>query len=450
MTPARTGLQRLIASRWLPLAVVGLAFALRVGFVLAHQRPLFSDERDYDQLGWTLAQTGHYSSETGPTAYRSVGYPAFVALIYSFAGRSPLAVKLVQAACDSATAFLLFLVLAPRGWRQSTGDRGSRLAAVTAAALWALFPPAILFSNAMLSECLAAFALVGLSYLVDRGFRFGAVVAGLLLGWVILMKPMMLLFAALLPVALHKVRPARFVLTLLIVAFLPVGLWIGRNWAVMHASLLTTSGGINLLIGNNPSATGGYQKLDSIRRRAGGAEREEEADAAARREAWNHIESHPGRALLTGIRKLVVLATSEGELVVGAFAANPGDQATRFREKYRSVPIWLHLMVSLPTAAILLLAAFGLATRRPDILDRSFYALFFAVAASCFVFFGGARFRFPMIPFLMLFGSEFIAGGWRRLASTKEVRIALALAAAGVVAVVWAAEFAVIYGVTEL
>ena len=46
-----------------------------------------------------------------PTAYRAVGYPAFLGGIYAVAGREPRVVRVVQAALDTATSLLLFLAL---------------------------------------------------------------------------------------------------------------------------------------------------------------------------------------------------------------------------------------------------------------------------------------------------------------------------------------------------
>src|SRR5436853_2394248 len=99
-------------SFWVPTAIFVLALALRLGFLAIHSIPLQSDEIDYDQLGWSIASTGTYSTDGHPTAYRPVGYPAFIASIYSAVGRNPQAVRLAQAVLDSGTAVIIFLLFA--------------------------------------------------------------------------------------------------------------------------------------------------------------------------------------------------------------------------------------------------------------------------------------------------------------------------------------------------
>src|SRR5206468_5299269 len=49
-----------VVPMWAPLAILAVAFLLRVGFVLLHPRPLTSDELDYDELAWSLAKNGSY------------------------------------------------------------------------------------------------------------------------------------------------------------------------------------------------------------------------------------------------------------------------------------------------------------------------------------------------------------------------------------------------------
>lgn len=417
--------------RWL-VAVFALALVIRLAFLAAHPRPLQSDEIDYDRLGWSLAGTGSYSIDGHPTAYRPVGYPAFIAAVYSLAGRHPAAVRVAQAVLDSGTAVLLFLVF----------SRRNRPAGVTAGVLWALLPAAVLFSSQIFSECLLVFALVLFLWLVDRGgpSRWLAWSTGLLLGALILVKPLVMgFFAASAPFLVHRTSGARR-LTMLALALLPAGLWILRNTLVMGAPVLSTSVGMNLFIGNNPRATGSYAPVDpSIAPPHMGAEVAD--DAAAGRASLDWIAGHPARALARAVKKALYLLTSEGELVVGHFAARES-AASRYRERFRSVPVWLHLLVSLPTALLMILGALGLATRRPDRIGSLFYALLFATLLSCVIFFGGSRFRFPLMPLLAGFAAEFLVERRARMPALTRRSLAVVLAFTGACVAVWIAEIA--------
>ena len=157
------------------LVVALLAVLIRLMPISDIERPLFSDERDYDRLARTLAATGRYDDEGRPTAYRPVGYPAMVAAIYCVAGPRPAAVRVVQAILDGATAFLLFLLLRRRGARTALG----------AAVLWAGFPPAILYTHFLRPETVASFLVVAIAVALSTESslsRVGRILLGSLLG----------------------------------------------------------------------------------------------------------------------------------------------------------------------------------------------------------------------------------------------------------------------------
>ena len=65
----------------------------------------------YDRLAWSLASDGEYVTEDGaPTAFRPVGYPAFLAAIYVVFGRSWLAGGMANALLGTVTVGLTYLL----------------------------------------------------------------------------------------------------------------------------------------------------------------------------------------------------------------------------------------------------------------------------------------------------------------------------------------------------
>jgi predicted membrane protein len=414
-----------------PAAIFAAALLLRLALLLAHPRPLVSDEIDYDRLGWTLATTGTYSAGGHPTAYRPIGYPAVIAAVYSIAGHAPAVVKGFQAVLDSGTALLLFALF----------SRRDRKAGLFAGWIWALLPAAALFSTQLFSETLAVFGVVLAASLLDRNDASpGAIwIAGPLLGGLMLVKPqVMSLFAIAAPFTLQGRGRARRGL-LLLLAVLPLAVWTGRNAVVLGSPALTTSVGTNLLIGNNPRATGGYGPVDP-HVTLPPSDDEVRHDAAAERAAIAYMVGHPLHVARNAVRKALLLATSEGELVVGRFASGAADPSTRYRDKYRSVPVWLHLLMSFPTALVLVVGVLGLATRPPDLVRRLFYALLAAVLLSSIVFFSGSRFRFPLMPFLSGFAAEFLAAPRRRWGLLRGRRLLLAAIPLAGFGVAWIGE----------
>ncbi len=384
-------------SRWIPAAIFALALLLRLTFIATNPRPLRSDEIDYDNLGWTLATTGSYATDGHPTAYRPVGYPAAIAAVYAVVGHHPAAVTIVQA---------------------------DRRAGILAGATWAVLPAAILFASQLFSECLTVFALVLFLHLANAieisPQRARAV--GLHLGFMTLLRPLVSGFFALAaPLALLSKNPARRVAMLAFV-LVPIGLWAARNALVIGAPVITTSVGTNLFIGNRPGATGSYAPVDPTDAPPGG-DTELTRDAAAGRAAFQSIQTAPLEAAVRLIKKVAFLLTSEGELVAGHFAGEV-PEGTRYRERLRSVPPWLHILVSGPTAIVMILGILGLGSRRPDRIGRLFYALLFATVLSCAIFFGGSRFRFPLLVLLVGFAAEFVVNWRARVSSFTRVRLA--------------------------
>ncbi|HEU4335479.1 MAG TPA: hypothetical protein VFT32_13370 [Candidatus Eisenbacteria bacterium] len=380
-------------------AVLIAGLAIRLALAFAIDRPLVSDERDYDALAWTLATTGRYEADGHPTAYRAVGYPAFLAGVYAAAGRSPRAVRVVQSLLDSATALLLFVALRDR----------SRRAAIAAAAVWSLYPPAIATTTLLYSESLFGFLLVlagvGLLREPERSppFRVGL---GVLFGALTLIKVATLYLFALLPwLAMRGAGTWGRAALLLGGVLLVVAPWIWRNARVAGAPTLAFSGASSFLIANHPHATGGYAPNvpEAMRPRAA-----DEAGAAreAARAAWDYIRAYPGRFFVGVAKSWAHVFMGEGELAVLAFHPNPADPATPYRAKAKELGARWLLPLWAPYALCLLAGVAGLLTRRWDPLSGLFLALAAAWLLVHGITFGGSRFHAPWMPFLAAFAAE--------------------------------------------
>jgi len=400
------------------LWIAVLAFLLRLAFISARERPLFSDEVDYDRLGWTLAETGRYSDEGHPTAYRPIGYPALVAGIYAVAGRCPWAVHVAQAALDSLSVLLLWLLA------------GGGRAGLWAAAIWALYPSSILYADLLLPETVFTTLLLAGALLAARGAfgsRRGSLLLGGTIGLLVLVKPLALLMLVGLPLAarLDRVRPAHFAL-LALGASLVIAPWLIRNWIVVGYPTPATSVGANLLIGNNPYATGGYSDRvppSMIPRESDEGGR----DAGEVSSALEYVRKDPVHFIRNGFGKLAHLFGSEGGMIVWGFHPSPGDPSTRLREKYRSLPLWLHAVVSGPYVLAILLGTLGLFVQPRGPTRAYFLAILGASLATYFVFYGGGRYHYPLMPFFVLFAADWLAGrraagperpGWKTFAAT--------------------------------
>jgi 4-amino-4-deoxy-L-arabinose transferase-like glycosyltransferase len=413
---------------------------LRILFVSIHQRPLFSDEKEYDQLAYNLAAKGIYSYDTNPTAYRPVGYPAFVSSVYFFFGHHPLLVKLIQASVDVLIAFLIYLLLV----------NCSERTRIFGAALWVFFAPAIFYTNLLLSETLFTFLFVLVVWMVTRDSASSTwmdVVLGALLGVLTLIKPTVLVFVLLLPFMFRRMNiPARKIITIAVAFFALLTPWLLRNYIVFGEIALSSNGGVNLMIGNNLATTGAYKyPFDSLTFQD--AHNEFELDHKAFHFAADYIVHHPIATAANAAKKVGRLFESEGGLLVTTFHETPEDASTRYATKYSSLPVFWIGEANVSYFLLTLAALFGfLATDWSRLSSVALCAIFSWLLVHA-VFFGGGRFHFPLMPLAAVYAAQFLSDPKRAYASLSRLQKGIALVGAVGFCTLWIIEaYAIFHG----
>lgn len=399
------------------LYVLALGLVLRTAFVSFHQRSLISDEREYDRLAYNLASQAAYTYDGTPTAYRPIGYPAFVSVSYFVLGHHPVAIKFLQALIDVATSFLIYVLL--------TGypDR----IRVLAAGLWAFNIPAIFYTNLMMSETVFTFLLTLTAVLITRYSDkriSSAYLIGICLGVLVLMKPSAIIFLLVLPFFYRRLSLTIRSLAPVALAFvLVLAPWFLRNYLAFGKLSLASNGGINLLIGNNPQATGAYGiTFDPAILEA--AKSEFEADQKAFQSASQYILENPGTFVVNAVKKLGRLFESEGGLLVWTFHPSPEDIHTRYAEKYASIPLSLTLLTNVPYLFMMLLGVFGFLASKKDPIWWISSSLAGSWVLLHLIFFGGGRFHFPLMPFVSIYAALFLSdswGTWRNLTIAQKL-----------------------------
>jgi 4-amino-4-deoxy-L-arabinose transferase-like glycosyltransferase len=270
------------SSRWI-VACVLFGLALRVAFALLYwvNQPLTHDEREYLALGRSVARGEGFrypadepSPGTGQQFGRAPGYPLFLAAlaITAPAGHAPRRVQLAQA-CVGALGIWLIAAIAGR----VAGPR----AAVTAAAIAAVYPPLVWMPSYVLSETLystvalaAAWVLTpsGVNAATSRtlaapGTRMPPIpdprspipvwIGAVLTGLAILIRPAMLFFVPLAALWLLWQRRTAGAILFVLIAALCVAPWTLRNHRVYGRWIAVASeGGVTFWTGNHPLARG--------------------------------------------------------------------------------------------------------------------------------------------------------------------------------------------------
>lgn len=233
-------------------ALTGLG--LRLFFVLKFPATDSGDSPFYIELAWNWLKNGVYGFSVNgrltPVDMRVPGYPAFLAAIFAFTGKSTQAAMVVQAVVDVAGCFVLALIaarLAPESSRRR----------VTLAALWlaALCPFTANYTAAVLTEVLVVF-LTSVAILVLLQTELGAgsntvraqiylnpwLLGGIIVGFGTLVRPEtpLLLVAAALVLAARSWRPRDWLRLVRAGVLMGAGLllpllpWAARNWSTLH------------------------------------------------------------------------------------------------------------------------------------------------------------------------------------------------------------------------
>lgn len=427
----------------MPWLIFAVALAVRLLHLWQiHPSPFFDvllgDANGYDEWARRLAAGDWIGTEV---FYQAPLYPYFVGSVYAVFGRDLLILRVIQAVIGSASCVLLGLA----------GARlFSRPVGLMAGLGLALYAPAIFFDSLIQKSVLDMFFMCLGLWLVSRIITGGSGHAswlglGLAMGGLALTREnALVLIVVILAYAIGegsgRFRNLALFVGGLAVVLLPVA---ARNYAVGGGFYLTTSQfGSNLFIGNNPTADGTYASIRFGRgapefERVDATEVAEEAVGHALTPAqvsnyWtgrvvDYVTSQPAAWLRLMGRKVLLLLNYTEML------------DTESQESYAecSWPLaiggWVgHFGVLVPLAVAGVFVTWPQRRRL-----RLLHVMALAYAASVVVFFVFARYRFPLVPFLLLLAAAAVTGAaafWRRASAAVRGAAAAAVAAALIVA----------------
>jgi tetratricopeptide (TPR) repeat protein len=419
-------------------AIVAVAFAIRLAFITqVRDLPVFqypiADAKSYYDWAGRLAAGDWWGNQV---FYQAPLYPYFLGLIRAMVSDDVFIIRAIQSILGALSCGFLFC--AGRCFI-------SRPVGVLAGFTLAAHAPAVFFDGIMQKTVLTTFLicalLAQLAWTQQRPTRSKWLALGLVLGLLCLARENALLYVFVVPLWTwlrfrENPRPQRaqwiavFALGLALI-LLPVGY---RNHNVGGVFALTTSQmGSNFYIGNNPNSNGSYVPLrpgreDPMFERTDAVELAEQAMGKSlspdevsdywMRQSWTYIRSQPLDWLrLEGFKWLLVWNACE----------ITDSQDYYLLADHSSVLYalsWVnHFGVVFP------LAAAGVAftwSRRRDLW--LLYALILTMALGVAAFFVFARYRFPIVPMLILFSAAGITHGLAAVRPWQPRRIASAVA----------------------
>jgi 4-amino-4-deoxy-L-arabinose transferase-like glycosyltransferase len=400
---------------WTLPAILGIALLVRLVWAALIPVIPLSDSAEYHRFALHIVNDGIYGWEADrPTAYWPPGTSAAYAVVYWLFGPGQWTIKLFNIATGMLVVFLTF-ELATRWF--------DRTVAAVAALLVAIWPVLVEYTTIIGSELLFAAATLGILLLFDRvcraGTRFGwlAVALGILIGLAALVRAPALLLPFVLTLVFFvqkRALAASLRLFFIVAAFALVVVtpWTVRNYNVFgQVVALSTSGGANLWMGNNPETTGFYQPPPSF----DPALNEAEADQIMKNKAVAYIKEAPVAFVVRTVIKAIRLYQGEtigvwwnAEGIEGVFGIT-----TRIVLKVLSQAFWMGA-AGLFAIGCYLFARQGLSSFvfHPGIVTMVYFTLIYAI------FVIQDRYHIPTNPVMAAFAGYAVvrlaaASGWR-------------------------------------
>lgn len=418
------------------------AFVLRLALLLIETQPLRSDSLTYHNIAVSIL-SGDYSHDGRTTALVVPGYPVFLAGIYSLFGEGQFGVRLVQSFLDVLTCYFFFLVC-----RKFFDEKYS----LTALSVFAFFPSNALYTQTVLTETLfGLFAMLVFLSVLNGVIDKKILLTGMLFGAAILVRSSFSISVLLVPLFLfiYKkqlfgtgtiIKPAMYSLIFITGVILILSPWMIRNKQVMGAFTLATQGGSALWEGNNPEATGTWNKQAADANPLFEDPDEIRQEREFRKQAVDFILNNPVRFIELGFRKLGYLFSSERMTLLYFMESPAGMTSTQI---YKTVNPVFMAVVNIPYFIVMLSGAWGLLIP----YRHKFFVIGFISAwlITMFVFVAVPRYHFVLIPFFVIAAINLLQRGPGSIRSlplrTKIIGIIFTIFLLGV----WISEFYLLY-----
>jgi 4-amino-4-deoxy-L-arabinose transferase-like glycosyltransferase len=423
-----------------------LAVILRILWLLLVDSKPVSDSFWYYEKGIEIASGKGYVIQDLPTAYYPVGYPIFLALVFKIFGNYLLAGKIFN--------IILYVGILYFSYYISKNIFNSEFVGKITLFILSIYPNHIAYTSILSTEILFLFLFLSGAYLI---LRFGKnvwslILSGFIWGFMCLVRPQGILIPVLLILTLplpvwktfwEKLKGALLVYVFIFIVMLP---WVIRNYYVFNEFfIVSTNDGINLLIGNNPNASGEYSlsnetiyylwdsenqysSPDSLVKNLPnskywtryGFKDENVASKKFRQKAFEFVVNNPKAEIVLLPKKLLLNYKKGNEGIGWALTEIPIN--SDFRKKsfsiFNKAANYFYYAVMIFSLFYLIKSGYKIWSKKqkpPFPLTGLYTILYFTMLAV--IFFGGYRFNFPVIPWLVMYFSASLES----IASPKKI-----------------------------
>ena len=408
---------------WAVLVVLAISLALRLLYASGVDVDLHSDMATYQKRALLFLSTGsfteavpsHYFAES---VYRLPFYPLFIAAIYKLFGTAPMAVYIIQAFIGTLLLWGIYLL--------TSASFNNRLAGLCALIGSALYTPLIGYCGILLTETLfmtlAIFGFYGVFKSLTTSNLRWMVMAGVLFGLASLTRSiifpipfllalwMLLFWKKLQPTPSTSIsKPLQHSAVLLATTLLVISPWSIRNYIEYKQFIpLDSLTGLNLVIGNNDRATGGftprYSKSPQYQRAKAQSKTLPQLDKNLKAEMLQWIKDNPQRYTALTLKRLKKYFSAEYD---GYSKSYEWDRI--FFHHNGVMQVYRMVMQCIALTAL----AAGIVRLSPWIILLGGTSVYFYLVPALFYY--HARYRLPGVPFVMILAGLTLAWVWQVL-----------------------------------
>ena len=392
------------------IIILSLGILLRILWIINIPTIPVSDFKLYYEGAASIAKGSGYLIYGYPSAYEPIGYSMFLALLFKIFGTNILIGKVANLFLASISLIFIYLI-AKISFKKE-------LFALISMLLLAVLPLHIMYTSVLSTEIIFTTFLLAVTYLImlPKSKMWKYIVLGVLLGLSSLIKPYMMVFQfAIFTLELIEIKNVKRCLAhfLLITVFMVITIspWTIRNYSLFHKLIpISTNGGYNLYVNNNPYANGSWQDpfkipespLLSYKHISDDFWDEVKVDEAGKKYAFKWIVHNPADFAKVGFKKLdnVFIKYDDGYWSTMKLENN---KILSSAAVFSSINKIIHLITMLFVFAFIFLLILRLIVKRTLdhlslvlLMNITFYILI------TFVFEGQPRYLFPLWPLFIL------------------------------------------------
>ena len=389
----------LLDERKVILSIFGISLIIRLLYVIFMPTVIWGDADAYNAMAIGLIEGNGYGG--GTSSYWPPGQPFFLAAIYTILGYNLQIAYIFEALISSLTCIVIYYI----GKNVLNKKIG-----IISGLIAALYPTFIIYSGSLNTETLFIFlftlSALGLLKIHEEPSAKNISIAGVSFGLAMLVRPAIMglipfiLIWMLLSSKDRKKNLMKF-MAIFLIAITVVSPWAIRNYNVHHEFVLvSTNGGVNFWIGNNPDATGHYENTPMLWTIWNMTDNEVERERLFYEKGFEFIKEKPITVLGLSIKKFAYfwgfLFTFFGLYLNDCFI-------TPF-------PKWLFMVLApltvLPYMILLSFAIFGITFYQK--WNKKAYLLILLIFYYTLIhsiILGMARYHLQIIPFLIIFAA---------------------------------------------